>query len=154
MGERAKERAVLNKRGVRGWINPYHYNLERYAYVFQRVTGLAILGYVVAHIGDTSFFVGGPFGSGPDATAWAFDMGVTENVFGHVILMLVVLVVVYHGVNGIRLILSEFGIILQKPARPEYPYRAKSLRALQQHLIWAAIILAVLAMVWSGWILF
>jgi succinate dehydrogenase / fumarate reductase, cytochrome b subunit len=137
-----------------GWINPYHYNLERWAYTFQRITGLAILLYVIGHIGDTSFFVGGPFGSGPNPNSWRLDLSITENALGHVILMLVVLVVVYHGVNGIRLILVELGIIFSKPTKPQYPYKPMSLRAMQQHLIWAAIILAILAMVWSGWILF
>lgn len=145
---------VLNRRGVRGWLNPYHYNLERWAYVFQRLTGVLILAYVLGHIGDTSFFVGGPFGSGPSQSSWALDLSVTENVVGHVILVLAVTIVVFHGVNGIRLILAEYGIIFQKPSRIEYPYKAKGLRAMQQHLIWAAIVLAIVAALWSGTILF
>ena len=67
---------------------------------------------------------------------------------------MVVLVVVYHGINGMRLILSEFGLIFERPARPEYPYRAKSLRTVQKHLIWVAIIGAILAALYSGGILF
>ena len=143
-----------NKRGVMGWINPYHYNLERWAYTFQRLTGVSILLYVLGHIGDTSFFVGGPFGSGPSQASWAGDMAVTENVVGHIILVMVVLVVVFHGINGIRLILSEYGLIFQKPTRPEFPYRAKSLRALQRHMIWAAIAAAIIASLWTGALLF
>ena len=135
-------------------MDPLHLNLERWAYVFQRVTGLAVLAYVVAHIGDTSFFVGGPFGGGPNTASWALDLSVTENVFGHVILAMVVLVVVYHGINGMRLILAEYGVIFEKPARPEYPYKAKSLRAAQRHLIWVAIVAAILASLYSGGILF
>src|SRR5271154_3907165 len=91
--------AATNKRGVAGWLDPLHLNLERWAYVFQRVTGLAVLAYVVAHIGDTRFFVGGPFGEGPSSASWSSDLAVTENVFGHVVLVMVVLVVVYHGIN-------------------------------------------------------
>jgi len=143
-----------NKKGVDGWLNPFHTNIERWAYVFQRVTGLAVLAYVVGHIGDTSFFVGGPFGEGPSSASWTLDLSVTENVVGHVILAMVVLVVVYHGINGTRLILAEYGLIFQKPARPEYPYRAKSLRAVQKHLIWVAIVGAILASLYSGGILF
>ncbi|MDV3243669.1 MAG: succinate dehydrogenase [Nitrososphaerales archaeon] len=145
---------VSNRRGVLGWLNPYHYNLERWAYVFQRLTGILILLYVIGHIGDTSFFVGGPFGAGPNQSSWALDLSVTENFLGHVILALVAMVVVFHGVNGIRLILAEYGIIFQKPSRIEYPYKAKGLRGLQQHLIWLAIVLAILAALWSGSILF
>ena len=147
-------KAASNKRGVAGWLDPLHLNLERWAYAFQRVTGLAVLAYVIGHIGDTSFFVGGPFGEGPNATSWALDLSVTENVVGHVILAMVVLVVVYHGINGLRLILAEYGVIFEKPERPEYPYRAKSLRTMQRHLIWVAIIAAILASLYSGGIMF
>ncbi len=63
-------------------------------------------------------------------------------------------IVVFHGFNGIRLILAEYGLIFQKPSRIEYPYKAKGLRPLQKHLIWAAIVLAIVAALWSGTILF
>ncbi|HUI00341.1 MAG TPA: succinate dehydrogenase [Nitrososphaerales archaeon] len=144
------DKAAANRRGVAGWLDPLHFNIERWAYVFQRVTGLAVLAYVVGHIGDTSFFVGGPFGEGPSSSSWAADLGVTENVLGHLVLVMVVLVVVYHGINGARLILAEYGLIFAKPSRPEYPYRAKSLRTVQRHLIWVAIVVAILAALYSG----
>ncbi len=145
---------ALNRRGIRGWLNPYRYNLERWAYVFQRLTGVLILLYVLGHIGDTSFFVGGPLGAGPSQSSWALDLSVTENVVGHLILALTATIVVFHGINGVRLILAEYGIIFQKPSAIEYPYKAKGLRALQRHLIWAAIVLAIVAALWSGTILF
>ena len=37
------EKEAQNKRGVVAWFNPYHYDLERWAYTFQRITGLSIL---------------------------------------------------------------------------------------------------------------
>ena len=146
--------AATNKRGVAGWFDPVHLNMERWAYTFQRVTGLAVLAYVVAHIGDTSFFVGGPFGEGPSSSSWAADLNVTENALGHAVLVMVVLVVVYHGINGTRLILAEYGLIFERPSRPDYPYKAKSLRTIQRHLIWVAIIAAVVAALYSGGMLF
>lgn len=118
------------------------------------MTGLAVLAYVVGHIGDTSFFVGGPFGEGPNKASWATDLGVTENILGHLVLVMVVLVVVYHGVNGLRLILAEYGVIFPKPSRPDYPYKPGSLRTVQRHLIWVAIVAAILAALYSGGIMF
>jgi succinate dehydrogenase / fumarate reductase cytochrome b subunit len=147
------EKEVSNKRGVAAWFNPSHYNIERWAYTFQRVTGLSILLYVLGHIGDTSFFVGGPFGSGPNQASWSWDMAATANIIGSIVLIMVVLVVVFHGLNGIRLILSEYGFIFKKPSRPEYPYKAKSQAALQRHLIWMAIAAAIVAALWTGTIL-
>lgn len=143
-----------NKRGLAGWLNPYHYNLERWAYVFQRVTGLAVLAYVIGHLGDTSFFVGGPIGTGPSESSWAFISGIVENSFGHLVLVLVVLLVVFHGGNGVRLILAEFGFVSKKPTSIEYPYKAKSLNTVQRAMVVVAIILALAAMLWAGLILF
>ncbi|MDG6985834.1 MAG: succinate dehydrogenase [Nitrososphaerota archaeon] len=148
------EEKAKNRRGLSGWLNPYHYNLERWAYVFQRVTGLGILAYVVGHLGDTSFFVGGPTGTGPSSSTWAFMSNLVENSFGHLILVLVVLILVFHGTNGIRLIVSELGLVLGKPGAIEYPYKAKSLGAVQKAAIGLAIALALVAMVWTYLILF
>lgn len=115
---------------------------------------MAVLAYVVGHIGDTSFFVGGPFGEGPSLASWSGDLALTENVLGHVVLVMVVLVVVYHGINGMRLILAEYGVIFEKPTKPDYPYKAKSLRTIQRHLIWVAVIAAILAALYTGGSLF
>ncbi len=153
MGSVGSERAK-NKRGIWGWLNPLHFNLERWAYVFQRVSGVAILLYLLGHLGDTSFFVGGPTGSGPSPSAWAFIGSIFENSFGHLILILVTLVLFFHGTNGIRLILAEFGFIFKKPSAIEYPYRAKSLGSAQKYLIWIAMVAAVLAAVWAYLVLF
>ncbi len=153
MGEVGSERAK-NRRGIRGWLNPVNFNIERWAYVFQRVTGVAILLYVLGHLGDTSFFVGGPVGTGPSHSAWDFIGSIFENSFGHLILILVVLVLFFHGVNGVRLILSEFGLIFKKPGPIEYPYRARSLGSGQRYLIWAGVAIAVVAAVWAFLVLF
>jgi succinate dehydrogenase cytochrome b subunit len=143
-----------NKRGIWGWLNPYHYNLERWAYVSQRVTGVAILLYVLGHLGDTSFFVGGPTGTGPSHSGWSFIGSIFENSFGHLVLVLVVLVLFFHGVNGVRLILSEFGLIFKKPGPIEYPYKARSLSSGQKYLIWVGIAIALAAAVWALLVLF
>jgi succinate dehydrogenase / fumarate reductase cytochrome b subunit len=144
-----------NRRGIMGWLDPtIPNNIERWAYFFQRVTGLGILAYVIGHIGDTSFFVGGPFGTGPSQASWSFDLSVTENIIGHTILVLVVLIITFHGINGIRLILAELGIIIGKPSRIEYPYKPASLKSMQRHLLWVGIILAIFAAIWAGTILF
>jgi succinate dehydrogenase / fumarate reductase cytochrome b subunit len=153
MGSEGAERAK-NKRGAAGWLNPYGYNLERWAYVFQRVTGVAILLYVLGHLGDTSFFVGGPTGTGPSESVWVYISNIVENSFGHLILVLVALVVFFHGMNGIRLTLAEFGLIFRRPSAIEYPYRAKSLSLGQKALFLLAVAVAIVGAVWAYFILF
>ncbi len=143
-----------NRRGVLGWLNPLNHNRERWAYSFQRITGVAILLYVLGHLGDTSFFVGGPVGGGPSESSWAFISGIVENSFGHLILVLVVLVVTFHGINGIRLIFAELGLLFRKPGAIEYPYKPKGLNSLQWYIVVAGIVLAIVAASVAFWILF
>ncbi|MDA4125230.1 MAG: hypothetical protein OK438_07285 [Thaumarchaeota archaeon] len=147
--ERAK-----NKRGVAGWLGPYQHNLERWAYVFQRLSGVAVLLYVIGHLGDTSFFVGGPIGGGPSQSSWAFISNIVENSFGHLILVLVVLMVTFHGINGIRLILAEFGLFFKKPSAIDYPYTPKTLKSVQRPIFWLAVVMGVLAALLAASILF
>ena len=64
------------------------------------------------------------------------------------------LVLFFHGVNGIRLILAEFGLIFKKPAKIEYPYAPKSLALGQKYLVWLGITLAIIAAVWAYLVLF
>ncbi len=153
MGLEGQERAK-NKRGMFGWLNPIGHNKERWAYSLQRITGVAVLLYVLGHLGDTSFFVGGPVGGGPSESSWAFISSIVENSFGHLILVLVVLVITFHGINGIRLILAEFGLIFRKPGPIEYPYQPKALSAFQWYLVVAGVVLAVAATAIAWWILF
>jgi succinate dehydrogenase / fumarate reductase, cytochrome b subunit len=153
MGAVGEEKAK-NRRGIWGWLNPYHYNAERWAYVFQRITGVAILFYVLGHLGDTSFFVGGPIGTGPSSSSWAFIGSIFENSFGHLILILVVLVLFFHGVNGVRLILVELGLILRKPSAIEYPYKPKALSSMEKSLIFIGIVVAMVAAMWAFLVLF
>ena len=153
MGASGVERAK-NKRGIWGWLNPLHQNFERWAYTFQRVTGVAILLYVLGHLGDTSFFVGGPTGTGPSPSGWNFIGSIFENSFGHLILIIIVLVLFFHGVNGLRLILSEFGLISRKPGPIEYPYKSRPLNVGQKELVWIGIAVAVVAAIWAFLVLF
>ena len=117
--------------------------------MFQRVTGVAILLYLLGHLGDTSFFVGGPAGTGPSPSGWSFIGSIFENSFGHLILVLLVLVLFFHGVNGIRLILSEFGLILKKPGRIEYPYEPRALGICQKYLFWLGLAIAFIEDAWD-----
>jgi succinate dehydrogenase / fumarate reductase cytochrome b subunit len=152
-GLEGQERAK-NRKGVLGWLIPFGQNRERWAYSFQRMTGVAVLLYVLGHLGDTSFFVGGPTGAGPDQSSWSFISGLVENSFGHLILVLVVLVITFHGINGIRLILSELGFLFKKPGPIEYPYKARALNSAQWYLILAGIAMAIFAALLAWWILF
>ncbi|HLC10000.1 MAG TPA: succinate dehydrogenase [Nitrosopumilaceae archaeon] len=136
-----------NREGIKGMMNPTRYGIERFAYWLQRLTGLGLLFYLIGHIIETSAIVEGK-------AAWDKMLELTQTTEGHIILILVIGMSVFHTVNGIRVMLGHGGIGVGKPGRPDYPYRPASLNYKQRLCIWVSIALAALAMMYGAGILF
>lgn len=135
------------REGLKGWLNPTRYGWERVSYWLQRLTGVGLLIYFVGHIYETSSLVNG-------INAWNSMLELTQTTGGHIFLMLVIGASTFHTVNGIRLIFTESGLGLGKPGRPDYPYDATSLNYKQKSGIWVALILAAIAMLYGGMVMF
>jgi len=136
-----------NREGIKGMMNPTRYGIERVAYWLQRLTGLGLLFYLIGHVIETSAIVEGK-------AAWDKMLELTQTTEGHIILILVIGMSVFHTVNGIRVMLGHGGIGVGKPGRPDYPYRPASLNYKQRLCIWVSIALAALAMMYGAGILF
>lgn len=136
-----------NREGIKGMMNPTRYGIERVAYWLQRLTGLGLLFYLIGHVIETSTIVEGK-------AVWDKMLELTQTTEGHIILILVIGMSVFHTVNGIRVMLGHGGIGVGKPGRPVYPYRATSLNYKQRLCIWVSIALAALAMMYGAGILF
>src|SRR5215218_8512671 len=55
-GNTSMEREVAdrnNREGMMGWLNPRRYGWERVSYWLQRLTGVGLLAYFIAHIYET-----------------------------------------------------------------------------------------------------
>lgn len=113
-------------------------NVERIALLAQRVSGLAILTYLVFHI-----FVTGTVTAGRET--WEATMAALSNPLTHLGEWLVVVAATFHAGNGIRVILLELSPLVGKPARPDYPYVAQSLGKGQRSLLYTAMLMASLA---------
>ena len=102
-----------NTFGFRGWAYAGRYGIERYLYTLQRITGLGVLIYLPLHIIVT--------GQKLDEASWNATMDFVYRLgpYGE---FLVFVGAVFHGLNGIRLLFTEFGYMLAKPARPVYPF--------------------------------
>lgn len=135
------------REGLKGWLNPTRYGWERVSYWLQRLTGVGLLIYFVGHVYETSSLVNG-------INAWNSMLELTQTTGGHIFLMLVIGASTFHTVNGIRLIFTESGLGLGKPGRPDYPYDATSLNYKQKSGIWVALILAAIAMLYGGMVMF
>jgi succinate dehydrogenase / fumarate reductase cytochrome b subunit len=139
--------AGSGREGLKGWLNPTRYGWERVSYWLQRLTGVGLLIYFIGHVYETSSLTGG-------INAWNSMLQFTQTLGGHLFLLFVIGASTFHTVNGIRLIFTESGKGLGKPGRPDYPYFATSLNYKQKSGIWIAILLACVAMLYGGMVLF
>jgi succinate dehydrogenase / fumarate reductase cytochrome b subunit len=132
--------------GLVSSLNPVGYNLERWSYTVHRVTGVILVGYLMAHIFET-------FQLGGGSTAWANTMAALHTLgpLELVGLWIVAGSALYHGGNGIRLILNEaFGWFMGKPILPVYPYSPTSLGRNQKVAIWTITGVVLVVWVWAG----
>ena len=125
-----------NRLGVLGWLAKGRWGLERYLYILHRISGLGILTYFLLHIFVTSMRLGGK-------DVWTQTMAAVSYpvfVLGE---FAVFAAFAFHMVNGIRLILIEFGIAVGKAEEPVYPYKS-SLNTQRPLMIVSMIIVAMI----------
>ena len=139
-----------NYLGATGWLWAGNYRLERYLYILHRITGLGILLFLLLHLIMTTVFRI----QGQDI--WEATMKILHNPWFKIGEYLVAVAFVYHGLNGLRLIIQELGFALGRPTPPIYPYR-DSLRKKRPWTMAIIAIIVILALVFfydfiaGGW---
>ncbi len=150
---KSKVKLLKNMPGVvRASIDPFLVratnNPERIMFILHRVTGVIIVLYLFLHIYVTSNTI--------DSARWNSLM----EQFGASIVnkigeFIVAGAVIFHGLNGIRLLLVEFfGVGIGKPEHPKPPYIAPSLRAAQRKAIYIVAVLSVVGWIIAGILIF
>lgn len=130
-----------NHLGVLGWAYGGRYGLERYAYILHRISGLAILLYLLLHIYVNGFRLNGEDG-------WKGIMERFDNPLFKLGEFALFCAVAYHALNGLRLIIGELGLLLGKPHQPTYPYVSAQQR--QRPLFWILMIFTFIVLVCGG----
>ncbi|MCZ7568169.1 MAG: succinate dehydrogenase, cytochrome b556 subunit [Ardenticatenaceae bacterium] len=134
-----------NQLGVKGWMYAGRYSIERYLYVLHRLTGIGLIVYLLLHIIETGQRVAG-------APAWGALMALFETPVFKALEYLLFAAFVFHGLNGIRLLLTELGFFLGRPAQPVYPYASSVKR--HRPLTFALMALAALVLAFGGFSFF
>ena len=141
--------AFNNQLGIKGWLYAGNYSAERYAYLLHRITGLALILYLCLHVFVNFAKINSNWWS------WLMDNmlhpAVTSPFFWFIKLFeyALMLAFIFHAMNGIRLIFTELGIGLGKPAQPKYPYKASIHR--QRAFMWIMMLLAGIFIGVSGY---
>ncbi len=142
------------KKALFGWFYPAKYNLEKWAYALQRISGIAVTGYFLAHIVETGNVVGGlgvwsipSFDIARDV--WQATFHFLDNPFFDTGLIVIGFMLAYHTINGVRLTLTEFGLLQGRPARPDFPYEPKSFSKTQRALFWLSVLFAAATAIYA-----
>jgi succinate dehydrogenase / fumarate reductase cytochrome b subunit len=122
-------------RGVLEWFR--RLNLERIYFVIHRLTGI----YLVLYIFPRPYLV---LLSGSWEEALRLDM----TPIGKMLAIIFIFSILFHGINGLRIVLIELGLISGRPLRhPIKPIPALRANKLHLTLIVATIVLTVVGMV-------
>ena len=129
------------RRGIVRWLFQGRYNVEAYLFVLHRITGIGLAIYLPMHIIVTSTRAFGP-------EAWKATMSkVAEGPIIHFLEWVLIMGIAIHGLNGLRLILTELGLLLGKPSKPVYPYKTSIDR--QRILAGGVLVLSAIFMIYS-----
>lgn len=103
-------RRIAQILGRGGELNPRNMRLGIWAWLIQRISGLALVVFVVAHvvaISQANFALRGPLLSMLDGLRNPF-WSVDRTVLAIDLIMLGI--IAFHGVNGIRIVLFDMGV--------------------------------------------
>ncbi len=110
-----------NSKNLWDWFNPQGRNVGGWAFILNRIAALGLVFYLYLHL-----FVLGKLAQGPQA----FDQFIAAAKSPFYILgeLLVIAAALYHGLNGVRVILTSFNIGVPQ----------------QKQMFYAALLLSVL----------
>ncbi len=119
-------------KGVMEWFR--NINIERIYFAIHRITGI----YLVLYIFPRPFLV---LLSGSWEEALKLDM----TLLGKVLAILFVFSILFHGINGLRIVLIEVGLISGRPIRhPINPIPALRANKIHTMLIIATAVITIL----------
>jgi len=89
--------------GISGWFKLRGRSVFSWAFTFQRLTGIVLLIYLLAHLTYLTSLL--------DKTGATYESMISLTVSRQFLIfdLLLVLCGVFHGINGLRIIIHEFG---------------------------------------------
>ncbi len=131
-----------NRLGIPGWLTGGRWGVERYLYTLHRITGIGLLIFFLVHIFESSLRIYGP-------AVWESAMESLRHPAFKAGEFLVFAGFAFHALNGLRLVLIEFGLAVGQAEEPVYPYRTSLNK--QRPLMLVVMVIAALFIVAGGY---
>jgi succinate dehydrogenase / fumarate reductase cytochrome b subunit len=152
--ERGRFRFLENRLGIIAslypWVIDIRGNPERIAFTLHRITGIILVGFVALHIVSTNT----PARAGWEA--WVEEVQRLSGVNPVSVLFFIAMgALVFHSLNGIRLLLVELlALGIGRPEKPKPPYIPPSLKGYQRTLIYIVLVLSLVIWALMGYVIF
>ena len=130
-----------NKQGIRGWLNPRGFGIERISYLFMRISGIFLLVFFIVHVIHAASIL--------DRLSWGKLLQIAYSTEGFIFLIIMIGMATFHTINGIRLMLNHNGRGVGTPRRIDFLDPIQSQNYKNKLCIYASIGIAALAM-WVG----
>ncbi|MDJ0653317.1 MAG: hypothetical protein QNJ40_04110 [Xanthomonadales bacterium] len=127
---------TMRPSGILRWLGGGRRGLEGYLYVIHRISGLALLMFLMMHVFFTGVRLLGE-------EAWSGLMEMANNPVLHFLEYLVYVAFAFHAVNGLRLIIIELAFGIGPPDEPVYPYKG-SIHKQRPLMLIAMVIVGIL----------
>lgn len=95
------------RRGVMGWVDLRDRRMGGFAFILNRLTGLGVLLYLAIHLVILSLLARGP-------SAWDNFVSIALSPFFLSLDVLLIFGLLAHGLNGIRVTLVGFGLVVDR----------------------------------------
>lgn len=96
-----REEKTIRFKKIKNWFQLRQRGVGQWAFALHRITGVALFGYLILHIETISSVVNGE-------EAYNATVRSLYNPFGLLVLSLVFGAGIFHGGNGLRIILAQF----------------------------------------------
>jgi succinate dehydrogenase/fumarate reductase cytochrome b subunit len=125
------------KNGVKRWIFYHPQSIGRTAFILHRLSGIGLALYGLFHILFVSIYLN------TDQVV-LIPPQLSDTPLGLVVELLLLATIGFHSANGVRLILGSFGIAMDSPGRPDYPFKIGSFNNIQKILVMIAFIFGIM----------
>ena len=130
-----------NQQGIRGWLNPRGFGIERVSWMFMRISGVFLLIFFIVHVIHAATIL--------DRLSWGKLLQIAYSPEGFIFLIIMIGMAVFHTINGIRLMFNHGGKGVGTPQRVDFLDPIQSQNYKNKLCIYVSIGIAALAM-WVG----
>ena len=132
---------------VAAWFQLRGWDRERTLFALHRLTGWAILAFLVVHIVFVHEIAEGQ-------GAWSYVNGLDSGPIGDAFFLLVGAALLFHTLNGVRIMLIEWQILTPKATRAGYGPEVWLRGRRHRWYVTGMFAVGIVLLLWAGWILF